>query len=170
MRRAAILLIPLLALGVLAGFAPRSATSASSATSAADTTCAPTDQDRYVYDPTRLDVVRACVHVSGVVDTVESDVDGDVVIHLRLDAAYRDLLRPANDSEEHGDLVVEAVCVGQPVQPNAVLLCDADPAPYAGPLPQPGQHLWLEGRYVFDGHHEGHAELHPLYRAGSLAS
>lgn len=166
MRRAAIILIPLLVLCALAGCAPRPADSVASA---GGSTCAPTDQDRYVYDPTRLDVLHACVHVSGVVDTVESGVDGDLVLHVRLDAAYRGLLRPANDTEEHGDLVVEAVCVNQPVQPNAVLLCDADPDPYAGPLPQPGQRLWLEGRYVLDGHHEGHAELHPLYHAGSLA-
>lgn len=132
--------------------------------------CAPNDQDRYVYDPTRLDALQACTRVSGVVETVENDVDGDLVIHLRLDAVYRVLLRPANFTEEHGDLVVEAVCVHQPVQPNAVLLCDADPNPYAGPFPQPGAHVWMEGRYVLDGHHEGHPELHPLYRAGGLPS
>jgi hypothetical protein len=132
--------------------------------------CAPTDQDQYVYDPRRLQVVQACIRVSGIVDALEMETDGDTVIHLHLDPQFQNLLRPANLTDERGDLVVELICMSQPVQPNAMVLCDGDPDPYAGPIPSSGAHVWMEGRYVLDLHHGGHSELHPLYRAGLFSS
>jgi len=129
--------------------------------------CTPTDQDRYVYNPTRLEVLAACVRVTGTVAAVRREADGDLHILLDLDAPHRDLLRPANQGEELGDLVVEPVCVRGVTQADAIDVCASDPDPMTGPFPSVGDHVWMEGRYVLDLQHGGWAELHPLYRWGS---
>ncbi len=150
------------------------ATAAPSGTRARATTkpqaaaaCKPTDQDRYVYHPWRLQVVRACIRVSGTVDAIRREADGDLHILLRLDAPYRSLLRPANQGEELGDLVIEPVCVGKVSQSDAIPICRSDPDPLPNRFPAVGEHVWMEGRYVLDTDHGDWAELHPLYRWGS---
>jgi hypothetical protein len=128
------------------------------------TTCEPTDQDRYVYNPDRLDVQDACIRVTGTVEAVRREADGDLHILLAVDPAFAQLLTPANQGEELGDLVVEPVCVKPVTQTDAIAICAADPDPLAGPFPLVGDRIWMEGRYVFDLEHGGWAELHPLYR------
>ncbi len=130
--------------------------------------CKPTDQDRYVYNPDRLDVLAACVFVTGTVDAVRREADGDLHILLKVDAEYRYLLRPANQGEELGDLVVEPVCVKSVTQTDAIATCEADPDPLSSPFPSAGDRVWMEGRYALDLDHGGWAELHPLYRWGIL--
>ena len=61
--------------------------------------CAPTDQDQYVYHPVRLRILQACIRVSGVVRALRVENDGDLHLQLELDAAYHDLLEPANSLE-----------------------------------------------------------------------
>lgn len=128
--------------------------------------CKPTDQDRYVYNPSRLAVQAACIHVSGTVEAVRHEADGDLHILLALDPAYTRLLTPANQGEELGDLVVEPVCVRSVKQADAKETCASDPDPFPGSFPVVGEVVWMEGRYVFDLEHGGWAELHPLYRWG----
>jgi hypothetical protein len=130
--------------------------------------CTATDQDRYVYNPYRLDVQAACIRVTGVVAAVPKEADGDLHILLALDSKYAYLLRPANQGEELGDLVVEPVCVRAVTQLDAEAICASDPDPFPGPFPVVGEHIWMEGRYVFDLDHGGWAELHPLYRWGGI--
>ena len=129
-------------------------------------TCKRTDQDRYVYNPSRLAVQAACIRVTGTVEAIRHEADGDLHILLALDSAYVHLLRPANQGEELGDLVVEPVCVRSVSQTDAIALCASDPDPFPGPFPVVGERIWMEGRYVFDLEHGGWAELHPLYRWG----
>lgn len=126
--------------------------------------CTPTDQDLYVYHPYRLDVQAACIRVTGIVEAVRKEADGDFHILLALDPAYTYLLRPANQGVELGDLVVEPVCVRTVTQTDAIDICASDPDPLAPPYPGVGERVWMEGRYVFDLDHGGWAELHPLYR------
>jgi hypothetical protein len=128
--------------------------------------CTPTDQDRYVYNPSRLAVQAACIRVTGTVEAIRHEADGDLHILLALYPAYAHLLRPANQGEELGDLVVEPVCVRSVSQTDAIALCRSDPDPFPGPFPFVGEAIWMEGRYVFDLEHGGWAELHPLYRWG----
>jgi hypothetical protein len=128
--------------------------------------CQPTDQDAYVYNPDRLQIVAACVHVTGTIHAVRREADGDLHILLHLDPAYVYLLQPANQGEELGDLVVEPVCVQSVTQLDAEAACAADPDPLTPPFPVVGERVWMEGRYVFDLDHGGWAELHPLYRWG----
>jgi hypothetical protein len=132
--------------------------------------CVPTDQDRYVYNPTRLQVVTACLQVTGTVAAIRMEADGDLHILIRLDPAYIHLLRPANQGEELGDLVVEPVCVRSVSQADAINTCAADGDPIASLPASVGAHIWLQGRYVFDLQHGGWAELHPLYRWGAYGT
>ena len=127
-------------------------------------TCKPTDQDQYVYNPARLAVQAACIHVTGTVQAVRREADGDLHILLALDPAFAHLLTPANQGVELGDLVVEPVCVKSVTQTDAIAICASDLDPLAGPFPAVGDRIWMEGRYVFDLQHGGWAELHPLYR------
>lgn len=133
--------------------------------------CVPTDQDQYVYQPSRLQVLRACVHMSGIVESIEQDgVDGDITLLVRPDPPYEQLLTARNRDAQQGNLVVEPVCMLQSLLPAVISLCASDPSPYSGPIPPVGTHVWMEGRYVLDLNHGGWAELHPLYRAGIVAS
>ncbi len=130
-------------------------------------TCVPTDQDRYVYRPARLQVIAPCTRVTGTVEASSLESDGDVHINVRLDAPYVGLLNEGNQFED-GDLVVEPVCQIPPPQADAILICAADPDPLAGPLPRVGDHVWMEGRQILDLQHHAWVELHPLYRWGLL--
>lgn len=145
------------------GSAPTAALTASTP----GATCTPTDQDQYVYDPTRLKVLQTCIRVTGTVDGVSVAPDGDTNISLRLDPPYQHLLTPGNEEgDERGDLGIEAVCTVSPLDPIVMALCASDRDPYAQPAPRMGAHVWMEGRYVLDLDHGSHAELHPLYRMG----
>jgi len=130
----------------------------------APTQCYPGDQIPYVYSPDRLKVISDCIHVTGYVDDVRKEADGDLHILLKLDPEYANLLKPANVNEL-GDLVVEPVCVNTPTQADAIDDCKNDPDPLQT-LPFKGQYIWMEGRYVTDTDHGGWAEIHPLGRWG----
>ena len=144
--------------------------SAGPATPTQPTACTPTDQDKYVYHPSRLVVRAACIHVSGTVQAVRRATDGDLHILLALDPAYANLLTPANQGEGRGDLIVEPVCVRPVVQSDAIATCARDRDPLPDPFPVVGEAVWMEGRYVLDLEHAGWAELHPLYRWGDKYS
>ncbi len=89
---------------------------------------------RHVYHPARLRVVRPCL--------------------------YRWTLRPANSTGQHGDLVLEPVCVRSPTQVDAVAACTGYRSPVA--VPAVGTHVRVTGAYVYDLDHGGWAELHPV--------
>ena len=130
-------------------------------------TCEPTDQDRYVYRPARLQAVTPCIRVVGTVVASSTEADGDVHLDVRLDDPYAGLLNGGN-LQEGGNLIVEPVCRFPPVQAEAIRVCASDPDPFAGPLPGVGEHVWLEGRFALDLQHHAWAELHPLYRWGRV--
>jgi hypothetical protein len=146
--------------------APTSASTSTPRSTPKPATCRPTDQDKYVYNPARLAVKAACIHVTGVIEAVRKEADGDLHLLLALDPAYTHLLTPANQGVELGDLVIEPVCVRSVTQADAIDICAADPDPLSPPFPVVGERVWMEGRYVFDLQHGGWAELHPLYRWG----
>lgn len=131
-------------------------------------TCIPTDQDQYVYRPARLQVIAACLRVTGTIVSSTAEADGDVHIDVRLDPEYEALLTQAN-LDDGGDLVVEPVCQFPPLQAEAIRVCASDGDPLTGGLPAVGDYVFLEGRYVLDLQHHAWAELHPLYRWGPVA-
>lgn len=133
----------------------------------ADRPCAPGDQDPFVYRPGRLQVLRPCLHVTGVVRFVFVEDDGDVHLRLALDPPFEALLVAGNYTATAGELVVEPVCYALALHADALRLCAADPDPVST-LPDVGNHVWMEGRYVLDIGHTAWAELHPLYRWGGV--
>src|ERR1700756_5259107 len=66
---------------------------------------------RAIYPPYRLHVVAACKTVTGIVESVESEPDGDVHVLLKLPPSESGLLNDGNVSDTHGDLVTEIICV-----------------------------------------------------------
>jgi hypothetical protein len=163
-----------LAITVLAGCSSVAAptpTPVEAPTASLVTGCQATDQDQYVYHPARLQIVAACVRVTGTVLAIRREADGDLHIRVKLDPTYQAMLTTGNQQQCAGAicglLVVEPVCVDPVTQADAVTTCAADTDPLSG-LPQVGQHVWLEGRSVLDTQHGSWAELHPLYRFGTL--
>jgi hypothetical protein len=125
-------------------------------------TCHDPDSVRsHVYNPDRLEVVSQCVTVSGTVENVLPERDGDYHIRLRLDPAYANLTNESNDRYQYGDLVVEIICARAVTQPDAITACEN----YSNPIPIPtiGQHITVSGPYVLDTDHYGWAEIHPVY-------
>src|SRR5713101_568328 len=145
--------------------------STSSPTASPTGSCQPTDQDQYIYNPGRLAVQAGCIRITGEVLAKIQEADGDFHIRVLLDSQYQNLLYAANQQQcanndqgvrVCGLLVVEPVCVNPVTQSDAIQICASDPDPLVL-LPNVGQHVWMEGRYVLDAIH-GWTELHPLYR------
>jgi hypothetical protein len=114
---------------------------------------------QYVYNPGRLQILNPCTSVTGVVDEVRNEPDGDFHIRLRLDQQFVSLLNQKNISSQQGDLVLEPICQHKVTQPDAVQPCSG----YGGPYfqPQVGQRYLVWGAHVYDSAH-GWNELHPV--------
>src|SRR5206468_12943321 len=114
---------------------------------------------RYVYNPSRLETIKDCVRVAGIIEHQISEPDGDMHIRLKLDSQYSGLINSHNIQYQHGDLVVEPVCEHHISQLDAVGICGG----YRSPLtvPPDGTHVTVVGRYVLDNDH-GWLEIHPV--------
>ena len=77
----------------------------------------------HVYNPYRLTIVKSCNTVSGVVDNVLQEADGDYHVRLALDSQYSSLTNAANDQYQYGDLVLEIICALPITQSDAVSAC-----------------------------------------------
>jgi hypothetical protein len=114
---------------------------------------------QFVYNPARLQILNPCISVTGAVDEVRQEADGDFHVRFRLDPQFASLLNQMNISSQQGDLVLEPICQGKVTQADAVQPCK----PYAGPFfqPQVGQRYLVWGAHVNDSVH-GWNELHPV--------
>ncbi len=114
---------------------------------------------QFVYDPGRLRVINPCISVTGTVDEVRKEADGDVHIRFHLDQEFESLLDDKNISRQQGDLVLEPICRGKVRQADAAEPCSR----YNGPHfePEVGQRYLVWGTYVYDADH-GWNELHPI--------
>ena len=133
--------------------------------------CQANDQDQYVFSPERLIELSPCIRVAGTVKSVAPGVeDGDGFIDLAVDPPYTYTTNWMNNVNTHGFLHMETICyvTPRPDEKAPSETCARDPDPYRGELPEEGQQIWAEGRWVLDIAHGGHAELHPLYRWGVL--
>lgn len=113
----------------------------------------------YVYNPSRLQVLDRCVSVTGTVELVRKEADGDVHIRFRLDQQYSSLLNETNISRQHGDLVLEPICQGKVRQADAAEPCSGYDGPYF--QPEVGRRYLVWGTYVHDMDH-GWNEVHPI--------
>lgn len=114
---------------------------------------------KYVYDPTRLEVIDKCMTVTGVIEESSADDDGDQHMLLKLDAGQENLLKKKNIKNKTGDLVIEAVCINNITNPKVGGTCKG----YINhvQLPKVGDHIKVSGSYVIDSHN-GWAEIHPI--------
>lgn len=131
--------------------------------------CASSDQYRYVYYPGRLLVRSPCIRVTGTVKSISQrgEGDGDFTFEVALDSPFERYLNDENRKQWQGNLHVEIVCFN-PSQGYSKGVCDNFPESLRVVPPEVGQRIWLEGQWVLDMGHTGWAELHPLYRWGTL--
>jgi hypothetical protein len=114
---------------------------------------------QFVYNPGRLQVLDPCASVTGTVDEVRKEADGDIHILFRLDREFASLLNEKNISRQYGDLVLEPICQGKVRQADAAEPCSRYDGPYF--QLQVGQRYRVSGAYVHDADH-GWNELHPV--------
>jgi PHP family Zn ribbon phosphoesterase len=106
-----------------------------------------------VHHPDRLILLDSSKTLSGRVEKIESDIDGD--IHIRLKIGDSSLLVKNNYKDENGCLVGEIVCV----VPSIFTICWFYKNEIT--IPREGDSIEIEGPYVFD---KGHniTEIHPI--------
>ena len=122
---------------------------------------------RAIYHPSRLHVVAACKTVTGTVENVRSEPDGDVHLLLKLPASRSGLLNGGNVSDTHDDLVAEIICVGTVTQADAESACAGHVNQVA--VPSAGERIRISGTYVLDADH-GWMEIHPVSRLSVLSA
>jgi hypothetical protein len=119
-----------------------------------------TKELEHVYHPDRLTTQEPCKTVTGTIDLVRSEPDGDYHIRLKLDPGQGHLTNARNDAIQGGDLVVEPICEHKVTQADAVASCQG----FSGGVAKPkkGMHVKVTGPYVLDteGNH-GWMEIHP---------
>jgi hypothetical protein len=123
----------------------------------------PNATDSHVYSPDRLRILEPCIAVTGRIDFIRHEKDGDYHIGLKLDPQFAGLTNSCNSTclngAEHGDLVVEPVCMTTPTQSDAVSSCVGYHNPIV--IPPIGSRVSMTGAYVLDLDH-GWTEIHPL--------
>ncbi len=127
-----------------------------------------------VYHAYRLHIVKSCLAVTGTVEYVRREDDGDVHVELSLPANESHLLDAANVADEYGHLVTVIVPADQPdctpgepppLPPTAYrsysysygICTGADVA-----TPALGARVVVTGPYVLDADH-GWMEIHPVW-------
>jgi hypothetical protein len=119
----------------------------------------------HVYNPKRLQRVKACLTVTGVITESSADDDGDQHFLLKLDPGQDNLVNKRNRKKKGGDIVLEIVCANPTKMKKPKAAC----AGYTNPIPIPavGAHVRATGTYVIDSHN-GWAEIHPVSRFQTL--
>jgi hypothetical protein len=131
-----------------------------------------------VYLSGRLKLIDRCRTVSGTVDCLKLEPDGDYHVRLRVDDHYAALLKPANELQTctghtGPHLVVEII----PQHPQGILFRtnNADSGGFINPrAPAPGDHITVTGPYAIDTNSlhrilyqgraaENWAEIHPAW-------
>ena len=114
----------------------------------------------HVYNPSRLQIVDKCITVTGIIDSIRSEQDGDLHIRLKLDPSHSHLVNQANQENQFGDLVLEPICIGKVTQATAISACQNF---HQGiDIPPVGSHIQVTGSYVLDKEHGEWAEIHPI--------
>lgn len=122
---------------------------------------------QHVYHPDRFTILDSCHGMTGVVQSIRYESDGDAHIQVRPDAPYASMLNGANQQLQNGALVVEPVCVRMPTQADAIMAC----ANYQNTvwIPPIGAHVQAVGPWVTDNQH-GWNEEHPITSIGNATS
>lgn len=114
---------------------------------------------KHVYNPKRLKVIEDCKEVTGTVEAIDAELDGDYHILLRPDSQFANLVNQLNLEKFAGDLVVEAICELKPQREGALKSCQGYKSSLQ--IPKIGGHVRVLGSYVLDLGH-GWTEIHPV--------
>ena len=114
----------------------------------------------HVYNPDRLEIIDKCKTVSGIIQSIRAEKDGDYHIGLNLDPQYADLINEENIQNQNGNLVVEVICQRSVTQEDAIQACQ-NFTNYVE-IPPVGSHVSITGSYVLDNQHGRWAEIHPV--------
>ena len=114
---------------------------------------------QHVYNPQRLQVIDPCKTVTGHIEEIRTEEDGDYHIKFRLDPQYGNLVNEMNVQKQDGDLIVEPICQLPVYQEDAQASCQNFQQKIN--FPKGLEHLSIMGRYVLDTQH-GWMEIHPL--------
>jgi hypothetical protein len=114
----------------------------------------------HVYNPSRLEIVDKCITVTGNIDSIRTERDGDLHIRLRPDPPHAHLVNQANQENQFGDLVLEPICIGKVTQATAITACQNFHQNID--IPSVGSHVQVIGSYVLDKEHGEWAEIHPV--------
>ncbi len=157
-----LLLCTLLTMALIAGCTTTSTsigtTPGGAEPSATQGACGP-DPFAHVYHPARLKVLAACRTITGTIDFVRREPDGDDHIRLRVDDVS--LLDQGNIDNQHGDLVLEPVCINPVTQEDAKDACAGYHSDVV--VPPAGTRVSVTGPWVLDTEH-GWNEIHPVVR------
>ena len=120
---------------------------------------------QHVYKPARLQVLVRCKVVTGIIEEMSAQPDGDEHMLLRLDPGQEALVNRRNAKRKRGDLVIEVVCANRTKQRAPKQACQG----YANgvELPQVGKHVRVTGSYVLDTSN-GWTEIHPASRIEAI--
>ena len=121
----------------------------------------PNNISSHVYNPARLQTIRECITVSGIVNNVIVEDDGDYHVWFHVDPQYASLPNRANNDYRQGDLLAEIICATTITQQDAVLACE-NYTNQTLPIPNSNQNITVTGPYVLDNVH-GWMEIHPVY-------
>jgi hypothetical protein len=101
----------------------------------------------HVYNP-EIKVVDSCKTVSGVIESIKVERDGDCHIRLKMDPQFANLVNSANVNGQLGDLVVEPICQNPVSQQDAISSCQDFHQDIS--VPPVGTHVKVTGSYVLD--------------------
>jgi hypothetical protein len=113
----------------------------------------------HVYDPSRLEVIEQCRTVSGLIEELDQNEDGDGHMLLKLDPGQEDLLRKKNLKKKGGDLVLEVVCASAPTDKKTADACRGFSSTVR--IPSVGDYVRVTGTLVLDSEN-GWLEIHPV--------
>lgn len=108
-----------------------------------------------IHHPQRLVLLDSSKTLTGRVEKVESDIDGDTHIQLRVGDST--LLVKNNYKDENGCMVAEIVCSSPSIFPVCFFYKNKIT------IPKKGDSIEIEGPFVFD---KGHniTEIHPILK------
>src|SRR5258708_7181310 len=74
----------------------------------------------HIYNPQRLHVIDNCKTVTGIIEVIRHEADGDQHILVKLDKPFLSMVNQVNIDKQKGDLVIEPICFSTPTQQDTL--------------------------------------------------
>lgn len=110
------------------------------------------------YNAEPEDIIERCIYLSGTVQSVKPEDDGDYNIQLKPDAPYVRLLDFYNVALELGHISIEPICEVAPKKKEFIKACRGYDSNLT--MPHKGEHIAVVGAYTHDKHRW--TEIHPV--------